>query len=150
MISLPKYALLEYLFVITQRHESVTEPCKVCDGTGELSLAKGGSVPCTERYRTCDGGRVTVAHVQPWGLFTYGMVGNVRFEVTAAQFRDHDEDLEPPHTEDERKVQYMLNTTGIGSGSLWDEERCFPSRQAALAECERRNAIPTLPREGAE
>jgi hypothetical protein len=40
---------------------------------------------------------------------------------------------------DRVETEYMLNTTGVGSGTVWREHELFNSRQEAQAECDKRN-----------
>ena len=40
------------------------------------------------------------------------------------------------------ETTYMLHSTGIGTGSVYDERDCYATHEEAEAECARRNVDP--------
>lgn len=133
-----KYSLGETVFAIRRDFVSRIVKCKACENTGSIKI-DGESFECPK----CKGAS---KHHQSAGLKTFvyesGKIGQVRFETTDGAYkeqrRNYDLELgvEPPETE----IKYMIDCTGIGSGTLWDEEDLFPSREDAQAFCDAKNA----------
>lgn len=127
MIVATEFELGQTVYPIHQRWERTQVNCPVCDGTGRLKLVKGGDVDCTNRE--CIYGRVTVTNVHKWTPSgDVGQVGQVRFEITSPEFGDRSDGR-----------RYMLTSTGVGSGTLWNEDDLCASPEDAVAECELRN-----------
>lgn len=110
--------------------------CKACSNTGKV-LINNEQFVCPK----CKG---AAAHPQYAGhkrfVWGSGRVGQVRFELTSGEsfYRWHSAQ------EKNLKIQYMLDSTGIGSGQLWDEEWLFPSRESAEQDCADKNAALEL------
>jgi len=127
-----RFDLGQHVFPIFQRAEEVTEPCPECDGTGRLALVKGGTTRCTSFE--CRNGRVFREVRMPWAIASRDAsdIGNIQVSLYSAfnSLRD-----------DERR--YMLDSTGVGSGRLWDESDLFATAEEAQAECDKRNSKST-------
>ena len=114
------YSLEDEVYVISRRSESKTVACPTCDGNPP-KFADGSSPWC----RVCHGdGHVRWAGRNEWQVIVHGgAVGQVKVEAGR----------------DGTKVQYMLDPTGIGTGTNWNEKDVYGSPQEAKAECGRRN-----------
>lgn len=97
--------------------------CKVCNGTGIATVknySKG--VTCPE----CHGAGYTGEKSRyAFRVRTRSAIGKVSVEVYAGGVRDE---------------RYMLESTGIGTGSVYPADRLFLSDEEARAECEKRAA----------
>jgi hypothetical protein len=109
--------------------------CPACeDGTVLL---------CGERYQcpNCKGKKTIQATGRGWVVGVCGRIGSVEIEhriVTEHTSFDYDED-EIEEGQAVTRTSYMLDETGIGSGSIYPERRLFSSREEAQAECDKRN-----------
>jgi hypothetical protein len=130
-----KYEMGQTLWSI---HRSAVERapivCPACeDGTVEL---RG------ERYKCprCDGKREIRVQTTGWIVGDRGCVGNVRAELKCP---DWDETWGDDRVEARTRflfVHYMLDSTGINSGTLHPEPNVWPTREEAQSECDRRNS----------
>jgi len=127
MIIETKYNLGDFVYVILRKQKSTTVDCSACSGTGRITLNNGKDRSCPECY-----GRRTETTWEPeaWALSyeSSGNIGRIGVERYAVEYQDM-EDV----------TQYMLNSTGVGSGTLWKEERLFLTVELAQAECDRLN-----------
>lgn len=123
-----KYSLGDTVFGIRDMEARRKRSCPTCDrkgtvriGVEEFTCPKCFGTSMSDEYS----GRKSFVDET-------GRVGNVRFETTE---ECHCREGEPATV-----IQYMLNTTGVGSGQLWKEADLWPTREDAQAECDRRNA----------
>lgn len=124
-----KYSIGQTVHAITSDFCTRKIKCPACHGSGMVPI-DGESFCCPK----CKGHGLFDRHAgHKWVPTETGVVGNVQVTVTAARFLDT-WDKPSPH------ITYMLDTTGVGSGRLWEESDTFPSREDAQAECDRRNA----------
>lgn len=123
-----KYSLGDFVYPINTRFESVKVPinCPVCNDKGKVEL-NDKSYTCPEcrgyTYHTVDGDI-------KWYITDYkGHVGKINLGLYDNKYKhsNHDE------------IRYMLDSTGVDSGSLWDEENLFLTKEDAQLECDRRN-----------
>ncbi len=98
--------------------------CECCGNTGKVVIA-GQEYICPK----CHGaGQHKVYDGERWYVETSGHIGRISPEIYEAG--------------DERtNISYMLDSTGIGSGTIWREANLCESREEAQAECDRRNAL---------
>lgn len=95
--------------------------CEACSGKGHV-IVDGFRFRC----ETCLGNATKIV----WGDIIYSVlyknatIGQINIRLSAKK----------------KEVQYMVEETGIGSGTCWDENDCFPNEIDALTECEKRNA----------
>lgn len=139
MIIETKFSLMQHVYGIGKVSRTASEPCPICDGTGEVEMVKGGKAKCPQAFKSCHYGRTNKTYTNPWAPNYSGVVGQVRTESEALAFRDEDERDQP-----ETKVQYMLSSTGVGSGTLWSESDLFATAEEAQTECDTRNGTPAL------
>ena len=105
--------------------------CKTCTGSGRVRIND------TKRTMSCPdcygrGGNMEW-QTEEWRVVhkSVSKVGKISFEIY--------------RKEEEREDQkyYMLEATGIGSGSNWSEENLFKSSDKAKLECDKRNKEET-------
>ena len=112
--------------------------CDVCDGTGWIHV-KGTRYLCPE----CNGRRTTREHIPArWHIVNTGIIG--RIEVETRIHEPVERDPAHPHLTQTplgpMAINYMLDVTGIGSGTMHYEPNVFETAAEAQAECDRRNA----------
>ncbi len=104
--------------------------CTPCRGTGAIEI-EGEQLTCPK----CHG---RSKHPQYAGdkcvVDSHGRVGSIEINVVAEGRRHHHDNGTC------LQVTYMLDATGVGSGTLWRQEKLFASREEAEAECARRNS----------
>lgn len=101
-----KFNLGDHVYGITHGFRNVKTPCKTCNSSGKLETTVGISVKCPHCYRGYSYTDEPIA----WYISNSGIIGNVKFSL----FCDSDK-----NNENERK--YMISSTGIGSGQIWDD-----------------------------
>lgn len=133
-----KYSLGETVWAIRQDFFQRIVRCVACENTGIIKI--------NDEEFTCPKCHGDAKHPVGAGrkhfVFESGEVGNVRFETTAGKWAasNSNYDWEEGEHKDEIEIKYMLSCTGIGFGTLWDEESLFPSREAAQAYCDSKNS----------
>lgn len=124
------------------RHDTV--PCETCGGRGSFEVLPGKFSLCPDAtYHgygpRCDGGRKHRQWRTEWAVELPSEVGMVRVELRAPKHRR----TETPYDHSTVGVDeetYMLESTGVGTGSVWGVSKLFASQEEAQAECDRRNA----------
>jgi len=127
-----KFNLGDIVVPIRQRYETVGDPCPECEGTGRAALLKGGTVRCPNRE--CRSGLIHHTAIRPWKPSTdfTSAIG----KVDAERYADARQGTS--------RTTYMIEATGVGSGTLWSEADLFATVEDAQAECDRRNAAAVL------
>lgn len=121
-----KFNLKDTVYPISLRKEEKWIPCKSCEAKGFIKLADGEITDCPKCY-----GHTGRKEYKPtkW-LVDSELVGKIgRIQVTKYSNKNCGKD----------EITYMLSSTGVGSGSLWQEDILFLSREEAQEECDRRN-----------
>lgn len=133
MIINTRYSLGNSVVGIGNCAENVWHPCPACNGTGTVSL-NDDRYTCPKCY-----GRSGEYRYGPalWRITEISEVGQVRTEYTST--RGWDDMLNEPARAQKSIIQYMLESTGVGSGTLWPERDLFFNKESAQAECDRRN-----------
>ena len=113
-----KYNIGQTVYWIISSREKLPAVCDFCNGTGQITGHNNKTRHCPEcRGRT----------QFEWSEDKY----LVRGPLTIGQVR--------AYAGYNDNVDYMCTETGLGSGSLYDEKRLFPTYAEAQAECDRRN-----------
>ena len=122
-----KFSLNDFVYVITQGGYNAFIPCETCNGEGKVELVNSGKkISCPD----CYGRKGNRQWVQTkWVAETYGKIGKIDVQFYADDY------------ERENKIRYMLDSTGVGSGTCWKEEHLFLSFEDAQNECERLNSV---------
>jgi RecJ-like exonuclease len=115
-----KYSLgQEVWMVLTKRTESWIT-CKTCDGKGTVTV-KDKSFECPECYAR--GGERVYSDKQQYYIYGHGVIGNVRAEFYSKKYDKDD------------VINYMIDVTGVGSGTLWSEDKVFENEKDAEIYC---------------
>jgi len=124
-----KYDLRQTVWAIRNFAMPVNIKCGACNGAG-LVLLSGEKFSCPK----CAGSGL-IGWIEPemWRVETCGTIGRVTAQSTDERFVG-ESDYPATH------ITYMLDATGIGSGTLWAETKLFASRADAQSECDRMNA----------
>ena len=126
MIINTKYNLGDLVYQLRTRteHIKVATNCPVCKDTGFVEMV-GEEYVCP----ACNG---NIYHINYGDLESYtdgdsGRIGKVAVDIYDREYKDNDE------------YEYMLDSTGVGSGVCWKEENLFSSKEEAQMECDIRN-----------
>jgi len=124
----PRFHLNQKVFAVSYDHGLIkASPCRACEGAGTVTI-NGEQFHCPK----CRGGQRQSYHTR-WFIVEKSEIGQVRIEATAEQYTDgYDKKL--------LVIQYMLRATGVGSGTIWDEEGLFATEEEAKAFCNEQNA----------
>lgn len=120
-----KFSLNDFVYVITRGGYDAFIPCETCNGAGKVELVNNGKqISCPD----CYGRKGNKKWIQDkWICETFGKIGKIETQFYADEY------------ERENEIRYMLDSTGVGSGTCWKEEHLFLSFEDAKAECERLN-----------
>ena len=133
-----KYGINDVVYLIRKEREQVWEICSTCKGTGRVVIGDTKPRMCPDCYGRC--GNYEYKDVK-WLVKATLTIGQVTAEVrnihTDGMFDNMGEYKEGSTT---YKNQYMAYETGIGSGSVYNENELFPTKEAAQEECAKLNA----------
>lgn len=104
--------------------------CETCKGTGTVSINNTErSIQCPDCYGA-KGKNEWVS--EKWCIEIDGAsaIGKIDIEL----YRENGEN--------ESRTMYMLDNTGIGSGTCWYENDLFRTKNGAKKECDKRNKVP--------
>lgn len=120
MIIETKFSLNDLVYPIINRQIQVHVICPMCLDVGEVTVNNFTRI-CPE----CYGSLKYEWLPTQWSIVLENIskVGEVRTQIQ----------------ENKRKIDYMLEATGIGSGSIWKEDQLFLTKEEAQEECDRRN-----------
>lgn len=125
-----KFDLNQEVYPISQRETYEFIPCECCGGIGEITVsATGKERTCPECYGR-RGKQVYVA--KEWKVITkyVSRIGKIETEI----YREEDHN-------NKSRISYMLEETGVGSGTIWYEEKLFATALEAQIECDKRNLM---------
>lgn len=124
-----KYNFGDHLYCLSYRSKKHKIPnnCSTCKDTGKVKI--------NDEIFTCPKCRgytyETVNGETEWYLSDNGIVGSIRTEQYASQYL-HEYGRE-------NEINYMLDKTGIGSGTVWKERNLFNTPEEAEIEIQKRN-----------
>lgn len=124
-----KFNLGQRVWRVEDLYTRTTGVCKVCNDTKVVNI-KGQDFVCPNCANNNH-----VKHFHRKYVSNDACIGNVRVELY-----EHNGNETYRESRDRKDVyQYMLYDTGIGSGSLWDEEKLFASKEEAQTYCDQVN-----------
>lgn len=126
-----KYNIGDRVWIIQSQYTTRLVECVACERTGKVKIA-GEEYTCPK----CGGGSRHPQHCgHKWLVWESGVIGKFEYEYTDPKYiYDENERTKQP------KITYMLDTTGVGSGTLHSEANLCRSHEEAVAECELRTA----------
>lgn len=117
-----KFNLGDEVFVINCYSELVKTKCPICNGNKFINI-KGRQFKCPNK--DCYDGYLHHREDRKWHIAYNSFVGNIKFEV----YRDYGG----------IEISYMIDQTGIGTGSVWRENTLFATEEEAQARCDELN-----------
>jgi hypothetical protein len=131
-----KFGLNQKVWYIHYQMKQVFHECKFCGGVGEITV-NDITRSCPECYGRKGHTKNVAMQYEVIGMRTIGLVRcEVRSIGNNEEFVNIGE-YEPESIEVEN--QYMAYETGIGSGTLYPEEKLFASRELAQERCDELN-----------
>ena len=131
-----KFSSGDKVFVIIKGTQQKIVDCPTCEGSCFVIIGKE-KFNCPKCY-----GRGSLCETIPmrWRLYEeFGFtVGQIRIEYTNSKGIP-DSMFSNYSKQRWYKEQYMLTQTGVGSGSIWDADCLFASKERAIEECKKRN-----------
>jgi hypothetical protein len=122
-----KYNIGDTVWCVAIDHCERLMACETCDDTKQVNI-KGDVYKCPN----C----VTNQNNKRWRKRFFvrgsGKVGRVTYEHTEARWSND-------NSSDDIRRTYMIDSTGVGSGSVWDEATLFPTKEEAQAYCDAEN-----------
>jgi len=122
-----KYNFGDVVRPISTRREEVRVPtnCPVCKDTGEVLIQ--------DKHYTCPECNGRTYHIKDGDIEYYvtgreGIVGKIDIDL-----------YDKTRYGGKSEIRYMLDSTGVGSGTCWEEKNLFASREEAQIECDIRN-----------
>lgn len=122
-----KYEVGQKVYAVSNRSDTrqIHVNCDVCNSTGKVKV-EGRN----EQYEcpVCHG-KTEVEHYGYKYVISYyeAMIGKVQIEEYSKEYTD----------KNQSRVTYMIEPTGIGSGTIWREERLFATHKEAIEFCEK-------------
>ena len=114
-----------YGITLTEKQDYIE--CHACKGDGNIIINEETFVCPKCSYTTK--GKVWDSSYKTWVADISGIIGLVQAEFSTSRYNE----------EPALKHQYMMDSTGIGSGTVWKENRLFLTREEAQKECDRLN-----------
>lgn len=116
-----KYNIGDLVYPIRNQQNKVHVVCPMCLDKGNITVNNFTRI-CPE----CYGQRQYKWLPTQWDVMYVdaSRIGKVKVEIFA----------------ETKETTYMIEATGIGSGSIWDEDTLFLTSEEAQEECDKRNA----------
>ena len=125
-----KYGLGDQVWLVRRNKPKTWVRCTFCDGyeKQQANLAPNTTITggdgSTKTCPSCHGrGGGNVYLELAWCVATTLTLGMVRVRKSSSEYDE----------------EYMAHETGIGSGSIYNVENLYPTKEEAQAECDRRN-----------
>lgn len=144
-----KFGIGDRVFLIGHSDVYRVRNCKTCDHTGKVTIS-GEQFICPN----CSGRSAHRQYSgQAWYVHSFKTrIGKVGVEVNIDEtWRMSSHGSRPGCAYDSHtvKVTYMVEETGIGSGTVWSEDTAFATQTEAQAECDERNKYNLRNEDGA-
>ena len=115
-----RFEMGQVVYYISRGRKKMEVECGFCGGAGRIDGLDGQESSCPKCHR------------RGYNIEYQKLAWNVRDpHFTIGQIR-----VQAGHNPEER---YMCHETGIGSGTLYDGDNMFATREEAQAECDLRN-----------
>lgn len=129
-----KFDLGQRVYIIHKSGQLIKVICPACSGTGDITIDNMGK---TFEFicPNCQGSTIVESWFDANWQVAYEKVkiGKVQVELYRETFINKGIG--------KNRVTYMVDETGIGSGSFWNEDEVFGTYEEALEECRKRNSI---------
>ena len=122
-----KFKVGQQVYAVSNKSDSrqIHVKCDVCNSTGKVKVEGR-----TEEYvcPACYGRTETEHHGCMYAIsYCEATIGKIEIEEYAPEYKNRYKS----------QVRYMLEETGVGSGSLWREDRLFATYDEAKEFCEK-------------
>ena len=116
-----KFNLDDKVFIIQRRGENKLLSCPTCKGKGKVTINNTNeTITCP----SCYGSGIERKWIpEEWKIAYESKIGIIYVEKNR----------------NKNKITYMVDATGIGTGTLWSEENVFATKEEAQKECDIRN-----------
>jgi RecJ-like exonuclease len=136
-----KFDINQSVWKIGRDQEQKRTKCQACGGKGRYVLLDNKSRSCPECYGN---GFKSEFLPMKWRVTVLLHIGRVNAKITNIVPDDIFDNV--GHYEDGKTLEeyeYMCYETGIGSGSIHNEETLFDIKEEAETECDKRNMEAT-------
>lgn len=126
-----KFDLGQRVYIIQKSGQLIKRDCPACNGNGNIVNEKNFVFHC----ENCQGSGITETwYSTNWQIaYEKAKIGRVGVELYRETFINRGSE--------KNRITYMVDETGVGSGSLWNEDDIFATKEEALEECEKRNLV---------
>ena len=123
----PKFKVGQKVYAVSNRSDTKQKhvECDVCNSTGYVKVeGREENFVCPVCY-----GRTETEHYGYKYVISYyeATIGKVEIQEYAPKYRHRHKS----------EIRYMLEETGVGSGTVWREERLFATEEEANEFCEK-------------
>lgn len=121
----PKFKVGQKVYAVSNRSDTRQKhvECDVCNSTGTVEI-NGRSFTCP----SCYGHTETEHYGYKYEISYYAAtIGKVEIQEYAPKYQ----------CRYKSEIRYMLEETGVGSGTVWREERLFATEEEAKEFCEK-------------
>lgn len=122
-----KFELDQYVYIIRLATKSETNVCKLCNGKGVVNVE--GSKLKAECPECWGNGEIRETKPEEWRIVAEGKIGRINVELYSSEYKKEYKD----------SIKYMIDTTGVGCGSLYNEEDIYPTHNSAIITCAKFN-----------
>jgi hypothetical protein len=131
-----KYSNGDVVFYIQKDFKQVYKVCKFCDGAGVVVGKDGVTASCPKCYGR--GGHQTSEPMR-WHVVGSRTIGQINLKITNSPGIKGEKMFTNYMSQYGHEEKYMTIESGIGTGALLDVKDLFSTKDAANAECKRRN-----------
>lgn len=127
-----KFDLGQRVYLIHKAGQLVKQKCPACSGNGGIVIEYNGfSFICSN----CQGSGITETwHSTDWQIaYEKAKIGRIAVELYRETFINSGIG--------KNRISYMIDETGVGSGTIWHEDEVFGTYEEAVNECEKRNTV---------
>ena len=118
----------DFVYPILENFDGIKNQCKTCDGTGRVHInGSERTITCPD----CCGRGYSIGYAdRKWKVCSEfaSEIGKISVEHYAGKYKQS------------CKITYMIETTGVGSGTAWYEHNLFLTLEEAQKECDKRNS----------
>jgi hypothetical protein len=124
-----KFNMGDKVFPIRERKPKIFTKCETCLGSRSITTKE---TSITLKCPACYGGGGSTDYGDPEWSISYESYSDIgKIEVTIRNDNNSEEVI--------NKERYMIQSTGIGSGTVWDSSNLFLTEKEAQSECDKRN-----------
>lgn len=128
-----KFNLGDRIFIIHESYQDKEIKCTTCKGSSFVQISNTNrKIQCSD----CFNGIVRKRLPIKYHIINNGLPLKIG-KITVEKYRETY--LNKKNTSNKNKIYYMCDETGVGSGTCWNEDICFKTKEEAQLECDKRN-----------